>query len=525
MQRLGHAGLVGVPEQQIEGGRRLAHQVVGHEERPDQVVGPEGIEGLGHGCAGQHAAGSIHLLLDLAQPVLVGEQQQVAGLGEVVLGGEEGVGGDPLVALRRHMGQGRAHQGAADAVADGVDVLGLRLLQRLLDAAVDALFQIIVEAEAGLVDVRIDPGADEDGEALAGQPADHRVLGLQVQDVEFVDPWREDQQRNSALFVGGGVELDQFEQLVTPDDLAGRGGDVLADDEFAVVGLADLQLAGAALHVGGEILHPLHQRFAVAVGQGLEGDRVGGEEVGRGEGVGQQFGEELGTALGQGVDVLDAGDEAVHPVRGDQIGLAHDVEGGVLGPGGVLETLVLRGCCGGLLAGGTAGRGRPQVHVAVEQVGLGGEQLVRTRGQAGHDRIHGRADMEGVGRQGRRAVGLGQGGLGDGRLGRHGGLGQVHRQGLQHLPLVVAGESEGVGGGGFGFGQRRRRRRRFGGRGGLGGAGPRRLGRGGASGLARRAGRRFSGRGAWTLGHGELRMSSGTVASAARALPPVAIIA
>ena len=220
--------------------------------------------------------------------------------------------------------------------------VGPGLLQRLLDGAVDALFEIVVEAEAGLVDVRIDPGADEDGEALGRQPADHRVLGLQVQDVELVDPRREDQQRDGALLVGGGVELDQLEQLVAPDDLARGGGDVLADDELAVVGLADLQLAAAALQVGGEILHPLHQRFAVGLGHGLQGGGVGGEEVGGREGVGQQLGEELGAALGAaGSTSSTLGDQAVHPVGGDQIGLAHDVEHRVLGPGGVLEPLVL----------------------------------------------------------------------------------------------------------------------------------------------------------------------------------------
>ena len=89
--------------------------------------------------------------------MFVGEQQQVARLGEVVLGGEEGGGGDAVVLFGSHVSQRRAHEGAADAVADGVDVFGLRLLQRFLDAAVDALFQIVVEAETGLVDVGIYP--------------------------------------------------------------------------------------------------------------------------------------------------------------------------------------------------------------------------------------------------------------------------------------------------------------------------------------------------------------------------------
>jgi hypothetical protein len=41
VQRLGHPRLVGVPEQQVERPGLLAHQVVVHEERPDQVVGPQ----------------------------------------------------------------------------------------------------------------------------------------------------------------------------------------------------------------------------------------------------------------------------------------------------------------------------------------------------------------------------------------------------------------------------------------------------------------------------------------------------
>jgi hypothetical protein len=90
VQGLGHARLVGVPEQQVERPRLLAHQVVVDEERPDQVVAAQAVEGVGHRLAGQVAALAVDLLLDGLQPGLVGEQQQVAGLGEVLLGGEEG---------------------------------------------------------------------------------------------------------------------------------------------------------------------------------------------------------------------------------------------------------------------------------------------------------------------------------------------------------------------------------------------------------------------------------------------------
>ncbi|MNH98014.1 hypothetical protein D3C73_507260 [compost metagenome] len=406
-----------------------------------------------------------------------------------MLGGEEGGRGDPLVVVRRHMRQGRAQHGAADAVADGVQMRLAGLFERLLDRAIDALLHVVVEAELGLVPVRVDPGADEDGEPLRAQPADQGVRRLQVQDVEFVDPRREDQQRDRVLRVRGRVVLDQLEQLVAPDDLARRRGDVLAQDEAAVVGLADLQLARPALQVGGEVLHPAHQGFAAGLGQRLQRHGVRRQEVGGREGVGQQAGEELGPALHARVDVLDAGDQAVHPVRGGQVGLAHQVEHGVVRPGRVAEPLVGRSGTVDRLAHRPAGRRGPQIHVAAEQVGLGLKQLFGAGGQAGHDGVHGRGHVERIGRQGGGAVGLRQGRLGHRRLGHHRRLGQVERQGLQLLALLGAEGHEvralGVGGGGGG-GLRRcfrrgRRLRRFGRH-----CLRARLGRGGASGLARR---------------------------------------
>ncbi|MNV12318.1 hypothetical protein D3C71_1029150 [compost metagenome] len=324
------------------------------------------------------------------------------------------------------------------------------------------------------------------------------------------------------LGVRRGVELDQLEQLVAPDHLAGGGGDVFADLELTVVGLADLQLAGAALQIGGEVLHSLDQRLAARFGQGLQRRRVGGQEVGGREGVGQQFGEELGLALHAWIDVLDAGDQAVHPFRCDQIGLAHDVEDRVLAPGRVAKPLVGGRGGGDLFAHGAAGGRGPQVHVAAEQVGLGLKQLFGAGRQTGHDRGHGRGHVEGVGRQCGWAVGLAESGFGDGRLGRHGGLGQVQRQGFQQMALIGA-EGEGIGGGlrlrrglrlWLGLGRRfgRRRFARSVGRRSLFGAG---LGRGRTPRFARRrrGGRRGRGSLGRALGHGR---TSGTGAASDR---------
>ncbi len=380
VQRPRHARLVGVPVEQVERSGIPAHQVVVDEEAPDQVVGSEGVEGPGHGAAGQHAAGAVHRDLDHAQPVLVGEQLQVARIGEVLLRREEGGGRDPLVALRRHVGQGAGHHGSGDAVADRVDLLGPGLLERLLDGDVDALEHVVLEGLVRELGVGVDPGDQEDGEALLGEPAHHRVLGAQVEDVVLVDPGRKDQQRRVEHLFGRRIELQELEQLVLEDDLAGRDGDVLTDMELADVGLADGELAAAAGHIGREVLHAPHQALAFGAQDLLQRGRVRHQEVRWRERVRQHLGEELDAALLLGVGVVDARHQVVQPVGREQVGLLDGVEDGVLAPGWVGESLVAafghdhRLC----LLASHAPRGRlPEIHVAAEQLRLGLQHLVR----------------------------------------------------------------------------------------------------------------------------------------------------
>ena len=48
MGRPAHAGAVAVPVQQVEGGRLLAQQVIVDDIGPDQVVGAQQVEHVGH---------------------------------------------------------------------------------------------------------------------------------------------------------------------------------------------------------------------------------------------------------------------------------------------------------------------------------------------------------------------------------------------------------------------------------------------------------------------------------------------
>lgn len=79
------------------------------------------------------------MLFERFKLLLVDEDLEVAGMGEVDLGGEECRGLDALVLLLGMQRQCRGQQRAADAVADGVDIL---LAGRLLDCIkreIDAL--------------------------------------------------------------------------------------------------------------------------------------------------------------------------------------------------------------------------------------------------------------------------------------------------------------------------------------------------------------------------------------------------
>src|SRR2546421_2064841 len=75
----GHAGAVGVPGQDVEGGRVLAHEPVGRNVVPDQVVGTQGVEGVLH-VARVEEAGLRHLLLQLADGRRVRERAEGTGL-------------------------------------------------------------------------------------------------------------------------------------------------------------------------------------------------------------------------------------------------------------------------------------------------------------------------------------------------------------------------------------------------------------------------------------------------------------
>ena len=121
-------------------------------------------------------------------------------------------------------------------------------------AAMTPFVAIVVERDVAHLRAGIAPGDREHRVALTDQLADQRILRRQVQDVVFHDPGRHDQHRLAADLGRRRRILDQFDQFVAEDDLAGRRGEILADrgTESAPEGAPLDRL----LQVGEQILEP-----------------------------------------------------------------------------------------------------------------------------------------------------------------------------------------------------------------------------------------------------------------------------
>ena len=145
MHARGHARRVCVPVQEVERERVLAHQVVVDDERPDEVVGAQQVEGACHLGALEIAA-LVHLLLEIGNLLLVDKYAQLSRLREVEQADEVGGGLHTVIALGREIPQCRPQEGAAEAIADDVNLAlaggtcdGVQCGERTLD-------HVIVEA-------------------------------------------------------------------------------------------------------------------------------------------------------------------------------------------------------------------------------------------------------------------------------------------------------------------------------------------------------------------------------------------
>ena len=318
--------LIGIPEQKIERARLLAQHVIVDHIAPDQIDRPKPVESLSHHLARHDAAILLDDLVDTVQRLRVGEHHEVTGIREIGLGGKEGRGGDTVIACLCHMGERSGQQRAADTIADRIGLVGASLGEDFVEGGEDALLDIIVPGKVPGDLVGRAPGDDEDRKSLIHEPADQRVLLAKIHDVIFIDPWREDEQRPLMDLFRGRFELKELDELVAENHLAGRRGDILADLERRLVGLADGQSATAPCNIGSGVTQTVYQALAARFQHGAQRSRIGRKEIRRRQRVNGLAGIELGLALVRGTKIGGRLQERHHPGGIKLIGLAHELK-------------------------------------------------------------------------------------------------------------------------------------------------------------------------------------------------------
>ena len=221
---------------------------------------------------------------------------------------------------------------------------------------------VVLEGLARQLGVGIDPGDAEHRQPAIDAPFDERAVGGQIEHVELVDPRRHDQDRPLEHGLGRRRVLDQLDEVVLIDDLAGRDREIAADLEGIGVGLADAQIAAAGRDVLGQHVHPARQVLGIRRQRLAQELRIGEHEIRRRDRVGDLADVEVGLLLRERIEPFGILDQMVGPGHRQEIGLLEEVEELVARPFGVAEALVLRARLGhrlGLLAGHALDRAGP----------------------------------------------------------------------------------------------------------------------------------------------------------------------
>ena len=97
----------------------------------------------------------FHGIFDGVDVLRIGEDHQIASIDEIHLGGEEGRGRNPVVTLLVKQSERCREQRAADAVADGIDLLFAGRLSDRVQSETDTLTRVGFPTLGGMPLVRI----------------------------------------------------------------------------------------------------------------------------------------------------------------------------------------------------------------------------------------------------------------------------------------------------------------------------------------------------------------------------------
>src|ERR1700740_1762295 len=172
-----------------------------------------------------------HPSFERRQLLFVYEDGHIPNFGKIDKRREIGDACNPVLALRGQICQRRGEQCSAEAIADRVDAMlsGRRLDS--IEGRQGALEPVVFKVLFSVLLVGIYPGDDEDSMSLIDGPFDERVLRLQIENIELVDPRWHDEEWPPANFSCRRRILDQLHELVLVDDFSGSRCDVFAEAE------------------------------------------------------------------------------------------------------------------------------------------------------------------------------------------------------------------------------------------------------------------------------------------------------
>ena len=329
---------VDVPRGEVGVLRRLGHQVLAHQPRPQQVVRVEQRERARHLLAVEVALFPRHVF-EVHELAVVDEDRQFARLGEVDLGRQQRQRSDALVAGARHRRREHREEGAAEAVADRVHLLPAADRRDRVDRRADAEPQVVVDAEFAVARVRVAPRQHEHRVALLDEMPHHRVARRQVEDVVLQDRRRDDQHRLRVHVLRRRRVLDQLDQVVAQHHLARRHRDFVARPEARAVGR---RLAGEVRQrVAPPVVRALRQVHAARFHRARDDFRIGRQEVGRAQHVEHLARGERDHPLVMAADAGDVVGRVPDPLLHQQEALVDQVERRLL-PRRIDEAPVLR---------------------------------------------------------------------------------------------------------------------------------------------------------------------------------------
>ena len=187
--------------------------------------------------------------------------------------------------------------------------------------------------------VRVHPGNDEHGEPLRDRPADVAFLRDEVEDVELVDPRRHDEQRPLEHLFRARAVLDELDELVLEDDLAGRDRQVLptskADKSVWLMRSRSLDCSRSWARCD----MPCTRFARVGSERGAHHFRIGQRRSSTARTPRASARDRTGHASCLVVHAFGLAGEVLGPARGQQIGLLPEIEERVFDQSGSLKRL------------------------------------------------------------------------------------------------------------------------------------------------------------------------------------------